>query len=45
MSAIAGFDNALWDLKGKLLNLPVYKLLGGGVMEKMKVYGSFGVNN
>ena len=43
--ALAGFDNALWDLKGKLLNMPVYKLLGGAGMEKMKVYGSFGVDN
>ncbi|WP_299365264.1 mandelate racemase/muconate lactonizing enzyme family protein [Winogradskyella sp.] len=44
-AALAGFDNALWDLKGKLLNMPVYKLLGGAGMEKMKVYGSFGVDN
>ena len=43
--ALAGFDNASWDLKGKLLNIPVYKLLGGAGMEKMKVYGSFGVDN
>jgi L-alanine-DL-glutamate epimerase-like enolase superfamily enzyme len=39
--AIAGFDNALWDLKGKLLGLPVHKLLGGSGTEKVKVYGSF----
>lgn len=45
MSALGGLDNALWDLKGKLLSLPVYKLLGGAEMEKMKVYGSFGVDN
>ncbi|NBC58084.1 MAG: hypothetical protein GVY05_07360 [Bacteroidetes bacterium] len=45
MSALAGLDNALWDLKGKLLKMPVYKLLGGAGMEKMKVYGSFGVDN
>ncbi len=39
--ALAGFDNALWDLKGKLLGLPVHKLLGGAGIEKVKVYGSF----
>ncbi|MEM8968168.1 MAG: mandelate racemase/muconate lactonizing enzyme family protein [Bacteroidota bacterium] len=42
--AIAGIDNALWDLKGKILGLPVYKLLGGAFRKKIKVYGSFGVN-
>ncbi len=41
--ALAGIDNALWDLKGKITNLPVYKLLGGAKTEKVKVYGSFGV--
>ncbi len=40
--AIAGVDNALWDLKGKLLNQPVYKLLGGNRVEKVRVYGSYG---
>jgi L-alanine-DL-glutamate epimerase-like enolase superfamily enzyme len=40
--ALAGIDNALWDLKGKIVDLPVYKLLGGNRMEKIKVYGSFG---
>lgn len=39
--AIAGIDNALWDLKGKLLNLPVHKISGGFNIEKVRVYGSF----
>ncbi|MGB5820382.1 MAG: mandelate racemase/muconate lactonizing enzyme family protein [Saonia sp.] len=41
--ALAGIDNALWDLKGKLLGVPTYKLLGGCNVEKIKVYGSFGI--
>jgi galactonate dehydratase len=40
--AIAGIDNALWDLKGKLLNMPVHKLMGGSKIEKVRVYGSYG---
>jgi L-alanine-DL-glutamate epimerase-like enolase superfamily enzyme len=40
--ALAGIDNALWDLKGRLLNQPVHKLLGSNKVEKIKVYGSFG---
>lgn len=42
MGALAGIDNALWDLKGKLVNKPVHKLLGSNNVEKLKVYGSFG---
>jgi galactonate dehydratase len=38
MSAIAGIDQALWDLKGKAFGAPVYELLGGPVREKMRVY-------
>lgn len=40
--AVAAIDNALWDLKGKLLNMPVHKLLGGADKDKIKVYGSYG---
>jgi galactonate dehydratase len=42
MSAIAGIDQALWDIKGKALGVPVYELLGGAVRNKMKIYGWIG---
>lgn len=42
MSAIAGIDQALWDIKGKALNVPVYELIGGAVRNKMKIYGWIG---
>lgn len=38
MSAIAGIDQALWDIKGKALGVPVYQLLGGQVRDRMKTY-------
>ncbi len=38
MSAIAGIDQALWDIKGKLLGVPVHELLGGKCRDKIKVY-------
>jgi galactonate dehydratase len=38
MSAIAGIDQALWDIKGKTFGVPVYELLGGLVRDKMKTY-------
>jgi galactonate dehydratase len=42
MSAIAGIDQALWDIKGKTLGVPVYELLGGKVRDHMKVYSWVG---
>lgn len=42
MSAIAGIDQALWDIKGKFYNAPVHQLLGGKARDKMKVYSWIG---
>ena len=38
MSAISGIDQALWDIKGKFYNAPVYDLLGGACRDRLKVY-------
>ena len=37
-SAISGIEQAMWDIKGKALGVPVYELLGGACREKVKVY-------
>ena len=38
MSALAGIDQALWDLRGKVLGQPVHRLLGGPVRECIRAY-------
>jgi|AntDeeMinimDraft_4_1070355.scaffolds.fasta_scaffold00315_9 galactonate dehydratase len=38
MSAIAGVDQALWDIKGKRFDAPVYELLGGAARDRIRVY-------
>lgn len=38
-SALSGIDQALWDIKGKLLGVPVYELLGGPTRDRVRVYG------
>jgi galactonate dehydratase len=38
-SVLSGIDQALWDIKGKLLGVPVYELLGGPTRDKVRVYG------
>lgn len=42
MSALAGIDQALWDIHGKALGVPVHTLLGGPVRERIRVYSWIG---
>ncbi len=37
-SAVAGLDQALWDIAGKTLDVPVHQLLGGPVRDRMRMY-------
>src|SRR5439155_555991 len=41
-SAIAGVDQALWDIKGQRYNLPIYQFLGGAARDKVRVYSWIG---
>lgn len=38
IAGMAGIDTALWDIKGKALGLPVYKLLGGAALKEIPLY-------
>ena len=42
MSAIAGVNQALWDIKGKYHDVPIYDLLGGKVRDKIETYAWVG---
>jgi galactonate dehydratase len=42
MSALAGLEQALWDLKGRSLDLPVWQMLGGKVRNKVRSYAWIG---
>jgi galactonate dehydratase len=37
---MSGIDQALWDIKGKVYGVPVYKLLGGPTRDRIRVYGT-----
>ncbi len=42
MSALAGFEQALWDLKGKATGLPAWEMLGGRVRDRVRAYAWIG---
>ncbi|MEO7635573.1 MAG: galactonate dehydratase [Sphingomicrobium sp.] len=42
MSALAGLEQALWDLKGRALGLPTWQMLGGKVRDKVRAYAWIG---
>ncbi|MDE2855378.1 MAG: galactonate dehydratase [Chloroflexota bacterium] len=42
MSAIAGVNQALWDIKGKFHGAPIYELLGGKVRDRVQIYAGIG---
>jgi galactonate dehydratase len=44
-SAISGIDIALWDILGKLLGVPVWRLLGGKTHDKIKMYTHLGMGD
>jgi L-alanine-DL-glutamate epimerase-like enolase superfamily enzyme len=42
VAAISGVELALWDLKGKALNTPIYNLLGGRYRDRIRIYADCG---
>lgn len=42
MSALAGLDQALWDLNGRLYGIPAWRMLGGKVRDKVQAYAWIG---
>src|SRR5450432_1072575 len=45
LRAVSGIEIALWDLAGKILNVPVYTLLGGKFRDRVRVYHDEGPRN
>ncbi|MCE2438940.1 MAG: galactonate dehydratase [Candidatus Latescibacteria bacterium] len=43
MTALSGIDQALWDIAGKYHGAPVYRLLGGPVRDRIRVYAHWGI--
>ena len=44
LTALSGLDQALWDIAGKFFGVPVYKLLGGAVRDRIRVYAHWGID-
>ena len=44
MSALSGIDQALWDISGKYYGVPSYRLLGGEVRDRIRVYAHWGIS-
>ena len=38
LSALSGIEQAMWDIKGKFYNCPVYEMLGGKCRDKIRMY-------
>ena len=45
MSALAGIDQALWDIAGKHYGVPTHQLLGGAVRDRIRVYAHWGISS
>jgi galactonate dehydratase len=43
--AASGIDSALWDIRGKVLNVPVWQLLGGKMRDELRMYWTHCVSN
>ena len=45
MSALAGINQALWDIAGKHFQTPCYQLMGGATRDKIRVYAHWGISD
>jgi galactonate dehydratase len=45
MSALAGIDQALWDIAGKHFGVPAYQLMGGATRDRIRVYAHWGIRD
>ena len=45
MTALSGIDQALWDIKGKHYDTPIYELLGGAVRDRIRIYAHWGIRS
>ncbi|MCI0438295.1 MAG: galactonate dehydratase [Chloroflexi bacterium] len=45
MSALAGIDQALWDIAGKFYEVPAYRLMGDSTRDRIRVYAHWGIRD